>query len=88
MTQEEFAKKNIIPLLAVNHFHYSDNKTPFNYINYWNYINDEYFQKIKAKNFSNTDQIIHKIISNGKFFYFYFFFNFFFLKYRKTRNAN
>lgn len=69
MSQEGFAKKNIIPLLASEQFHFIENKTPFNYINYWNYINDEYFQKVNEKTISNTAQIVHKIIENGNSFF-------------------
>ena len=69
MNQEEFAKNNIIPLLASEQFHFTENKTPFNYINYWNYINDEYFQRVNEKTISNTAQIVHKIISNGNSFF-------------------
>ena len=70
MNQEQFAKGNIIPLLASERFHFTENKTPFNYINFWNYINDEYFQKVNDKTLSNTAQIVHKIISNGNSFFF------------------
>lgn len=64
-----FAKKNIIPLLASEQFHFTENKTPFNYINYWNYINDEYFQRVNEKTIANTAQIVHKIIENGNSFF-------------------
>jgi hypothetical protein len=70
MNREEFAKNNIIPLLVSEHYLFNDNKTPFNYINYWNYINDEYFQRVNEKTISNTAHIVHKIISNGNSFFF------------------
>lgn len=69
MNQKGFAKKNIIPLLASEQFHFVENKTPFNYINYWNYINDEYFKRVNEKTISNTAQIVHKIIENGNSFF-------------------
>ena len=69
MSQEEFAKANIIPLVESEKFHFIETKNPFNYINYWNYINDEYFQKVNAKTISNTAQIIHRIIANGNSFF-------------------
>ena len=69
MTQEKFAKNNIIPLIATENFHLSENKSPFNYINYWNYINDEYFQRVNEKTISNTAQIVHKIIASGNSFF-------------------
>ena len=65
MNQDSFAKKNIIPLLANKHLHLCEGKTPFNYINYWNYIDDEYFQPVTEKAISNTAQIVHKIVLNG-----------------------
>ena len=65
MNQDSFTKRNIIPLLANEHLHFCEGKTPFNYINYWNYINDEYFQPVGQKAISNTAQIVHKIVSNG-----------------------
>ena len=65
MNQGGFAKKNIIPLLANKHLHLCEGKTPFNYINYWNYINDEYFQPVTEKAICNTAQIVHKIVLNG-----------------------
>lgn len=69
MNQEDFAKNNIIPLLASSRFHMAENKTPFNYINYWNYINDEYFQRVNEKTISNTAQLVHRIILNGNSFF-------------------
>ena len=69
MTQDEFSKNNIIPLLACEQFHFVENKSPFNYINYWNYINDEYFQRVNEKTISNTAQIVHRIIANGNSFF-------------------
>ena len=66
MNQDSFTKRNIIPLLANERLHFCEGKTPFNYINYWNYINDEYFQPVNQKAISNTAQIVHKIVSNGK----------------------
>ena len=69
MNQDSFTKNNIIPLLANERIHFSEGKTPFNYINYWNYINDEYFQPVNKKVLSNTAQIVHKIISNGNSFF-------------------
>ena len=66
MNQDSFTKRNIIPLLANEYLHFCEGKTPFNYINYWNYINDEYFQPVNQKAISNTAQIVHKIVSNGK----------------------
>ena len=65
MNQDSFAKKNIIPLLANKHLHLCEGKTPFNYINYWNYIDDEYFQPVTEKAISNTAQIVQKIVLNG-----------------------
>ena len=70
MNQEKFAKNNIIPLIATENFHLSENKSPFNYINYWNYINDEYFKRVNEKKISNTAQIVHRIISNGNSYFF------------------
>ena len=69
MNQKGFAKKNIIPLLASEQFHFVENKTPFNYINYWNYINYEYFKRVNEKTIFNTAQIVHKIIENGNSFF-------------------
>ena len=65
MNQDSFAKKNIIPLLANKHLHLCEGKTPFNFKNYWNYIDDEYFQPVTEKAISNTAQIVHKIVLNG-----------------------
>ena len=84
MNQDSFAKKNIIPLLANKHLHFCEGKTPFNYINYWNYINDEYFQPVTEKAISNTAQIVHKIVLNGNII-----FNFLidlYIFYRTSRN--
>lgn len=74
MSQEKFAKNNIIPLIATENCHLNENKSPFNYINYWNYINDEYFKKVNEKKISNTAQIVHRIISNGNSYFFNLFY--------------
>ena len=77
MNQEEFAKDNIVCLLEGNHLKYSDNKSTFNYINYWNYVNSEYFPNINDKIFSNTNQIIYKILVYGKLIFHYLLLNIF-----------
>lgn len=64
--ENDFAKKNLIPLLMNEHF--LETKSPFNYINFWNYINNEYFYTLNEKTFSHPKQLVHKILLNGKFF--------------------
>jgi len=84
MNQYSFAKKNIIPLLANKHLHFCEGKTPFNYINYWNYIDNDFFQPVTEKVMSNTAQIVHKIVSNGNIIFNFLIYSYLF--YRTTRN--
>ena len=76
MKKTNFADREALTLKESKESHLNESKTNFNYINFWSYINEEFFKEITDKSFYQTEELIYKLSNNGKknFFISFFFF--------------
>ena len=85
MKKTNFADREALTLKESKESHLSESKTNFNYINFWSYINEEFFKEITDKSFYQTEELIYKLSNNGKK---KFFISFFFLDFNQKCKKN